>query len=72
MNQFQIMDFVVNTNTGKVHAITGLPNNKEEKSVFNLSEFVEIDGIKGMHPHHGNFRYATKPEVLAWVETKFE
>jgi hypothetical protein len=71
MNPFKIGDFVVNINTNEIHIITGLPNNKQEQSVFDLSQLVEIDGIKGMQPHYKNFRHATKEEILQWVEKKF-
>lgn len=71
MNPFKLMDFAFNEITGRVHVITGLPSNEREKSVFDLSDLVEIDGLKGSQPHHANFRHATKEEVLRWVESKF-
>lgn len=71
MNPFKLLDFVFNENTGRVHIITGLPSNEREKSVFDLSDLVEIDGMRGSQPHYRNFRYATKEEVLSWVESKF-
>jgi hypothetical protein len=70
-NTFKILDFVTNPTTGNVHIVTGLPSNEKEQSVFNLSEFVEIDGLKGSHPHYKNFRHSTKEEVINFVESKF-